>query len=551
MSGDEPLDERLVEWALAHDDDGGATPPAGDTAGSDEPLAPEFRALSRFCRLLNLADPPADLAADDPPREPVNGRYTRLELLGRGGSGVVYKAWDTELAEYVALKFLRTAALGRIKQEAQILASLRHPHIVTIHDIGTDSADGRPFLRLSWVSGGSLAARLTEFDGRPAKAARLMEQVARAIQHAHANNVHHLDLKPGNILLDGNGNALVADFGIAKLVRPAGDPFTPAAGDGWSPEDTLTFRQGTLPYMAPERFGAGGTAGAAADVWAIGVVLYELLTGRRPFDGHSREEFADAVRTHTPARPRLVNRRIPRDLEQICLKCLAKRPEDRWATAGAVADEIRAAQQRQDGVRRISLAVAASLLVASVGLALGYAWSRSDSRHAPMSTPAHNHDWLTRGPDGKAVAIKRYGGEATEFDQTDDGLSITTTNTASLVELQPPVLADVYTIRATVRPTRLGGSGHLVCGVVFRYVWFDTPGGAQHHLQGLFLSNDPRIDATTAFLEQRSYGQGPPPPNEPPRGARPTIPKERLAEFRQVFAGASAPPTRSGNSRSE
>ncbi len=335
----DPLNPMLVEWALARD--GGPTS-GGDLLSTVDPqvaekLADRIRAFRRFRRFLAVDEPTAPPCP--PPAGPVNGRYDRLDLVGEGGYADVYRATDTVLGRPVALKFLRGEVGGRagFLREARILAGLRHPHIVTIHDADTDAATGRAYLALAWVDGGSLGSQIGRFVGHPDRAAKLVEQVALAVQHAHVAGVCHRDLKPGNILLGADDTAFVADFGIAKLLSAAaGEPAAPGPTARHSSDDL-----GTPPYMAPEQFRPdGGAVGPAADVWAVGVILYELLTGRRPFPGRSRAECEAAVFAGPPVRPREIARGVSRELDFVCTKCLTRKPEDRWASAGDLATAL-------------------------------------------------------------------------------------------------------------------------------------------------------------------------------------------------------------------
>jgi serine/threonine-protein kinase len=260
--------------------------------------------------------------------------YEVLEELGRGGMGVVYKARHLRLNRVVALKMILAGdlagpeALVRFLHEAEVVARLRHPNIVQIHGVGEH--EGRPYVELEYVEGGGLDRRL---DGtpRPAReAARLVEQLARAIDHAHRLGVVHRDLKPANVLLCPDGTPKVADFGLAKCL--AADPGLTGTG----------AILGTPRYMAPEQ-AAGETkaVGPAADVYSLGVVLYELLTGRCPFRGTTPLETLEQVRTLDPVPPRSLRPGLPRDLETVCLKCLEKDPARRYADAGALAEDLR------------------------------------------------------------------------------------------------------------------------------------------------------------------------------------------------------------------
>jgi serine/threonine-protein kinase len=282
------------------------------------------------------------LAGFDPPDGPEEvGRfagYRVLGVLGVGGMGAVYKAEQVRPRRLVALKLMAVGAhpgrehLARFRAEAEVAARLQHPHIVPVYEVGEHA--GRPFFSMEYVAGGSLAQKLALAALAPRTAAQLLEAVAWAVQHAHAHGVVHRDLKPGNVLLTPDGTPKVADFGLAKAL-PGGVDITGAF------QTASGAVLGTPNYMAPEQ-AEGGTAavGPAADVYALGAILYEMLTGRPPFRAASVLETLEQVRTHEPIAPRSLNPGCPRDLQTICLKCLEKEPARRYASAGDVADDL-------------------------------------------------------------------------------------------------------------------------------------------------------------------------------------------------------------------
>jgi non-specific serine/threonine protein kinase/serine/threonine-protein kinase len=265
---------------------------------------------------------------------PVVPGYEILGELGHGGMGVVYRARHLGLKRVVALKMIRAGAqagaeeLARFRAEARFQASVHHPHIVQIFEIG--EAAGLPYFALEYVDGTSLDKRLA---GRPQparSAAQLIETLARTIHHAHAKGLVHRDLKPGNILLASDATPKVGDFGLAKrLEGEAGRTQTGAV-------------VGTPSYMAPEQaWGRVKAIGPAADIYALGGILYELLTGRPPFLGASAVDTVLQVRHQEPVPPRHWLANVPRDLETICLKCLRKEPGQRYSSAEALADDLR------------------------------------------------------------------------------------------------------------------------------------------------------------------------------------------------------------------
>jgi serine/threonine-protein kinase len=247
--------------------------------------------------------------------------------------GVVYHARQKSLQRSVALKMIRTGSLtdagavARFRAEAQTIARLRHPHIVHVHEVGEH--DGAPYFTLELVEGGSLRDRLKERPYSDREAAHLVEVLARALHHAHGLGIVHRDLKPANILLATDGAPKVADFGLAKLLSDE---------SGATRTGTVL---GTASYMAPEAAaGKVKEVGPAADVYALGAILYELLTGQPPFRGASFLEILRKVEQETPPPPRVHNPRVDRALEAICLKCLEKVPGDRYASAQELADDL-------------------------------------------------------------------------------------------------------------------------------------------------------------------------------------------------------------------
>lgn len=261
------------------------------------------------------------------------GDYDLLEEIARGGMGVVYKARQLKLNRIVALKMILSGALAseaeihRFCAEAEAAANLDHPGIVPIYEVGEH--EGHHFFSMGYVEGQSLAAKLAAGPLPPREATGLLRQVAEAIQHAHRNGIIHRDLKPANVLLDKQGQPRVTDFGLAKRVQS---------------DDNLTATGqilGTPSYMAPEQAAAKlDEIGPASDVYSLGAILYEMLTGRAPFRGSTQLDTLLQVLETDPVPPRLLNPQVPRDLETICLKCLEKSPALRYPTAQDLIDDL-------------------------------------------------------------------------------------------------------------------------------------------------------------------------------------------------------------------
>jgi WD40 repeat protein/serine/threonine protein kinase len=292
------------------------------------------------------------------------GDYDILAEVGRGGMGVVYKARHRSLHRLAALKmvlageFASPAQELRFRLEAELAARVQHPNIVQVYEIG--SYEGRPFLALEWVEGGSLANRLDDKPWPPGEAAALIETLARAIHVAHGEGVVHRDLKPANILLQiADCRLQIADCSGQSAIRNLQSAIPKITDFGLAqPTEggrTLTqsgFLVGTPGYMAPEQAsGKRALVGPATDIYALGVVLYQLLTGQMPFQGDSTLEVLRAVTSDEPVRPRRLQPRLPRDLEAITLHCLEKEPSRRYSSALALAEVL---QRFREGKRVVA-----------------------------------------------------------------------------------------------------------------------------------------------------------------------------------------------------
>ncbi len=307
--------------------------------------------------------------------------YEILSELGRGGMGVVYKARHVKLNRVVALKMILSGGhassedIARFLAEAEAVATFTHPNIVQVYEVSHHN--NLPFMALEFVSGGTLEDRLKGGPFRPKTAARLMEQIAHGMNAAHQAGIVHRDLKPANVLVTKDGVPKVTDFGLAKKVE---------GGAGLTATDAI---MGTPSYMAPEQAaGDGKRVGPAADVYALGAILYRCLTGRPPFQAGTPLDTILQVVSEEPMSPSQINSKVPKDLETICLKCLNKDPLKRYASAEAFGDDLRrylndepisarpvSRTERMVKWARRNTAVAASLLAVFLVLVLGVAMS--------------------------------------------------------------------------------------------------------------------------------------------------------------------------------
>jgi serine/threonine protein kinase len=354
MNEADPLLDALVRWEELRAEGKDLEPE--ELCPDDPTLWEELRQrLAKRRRFSSFFLPPTTspsqgLAASPLPHVP---GYEILEVVGHGGMGIVYKARQVKLNRLVALKMILAGAapsdLVRFRTEAEAVASLEHPNIIRIYEVGEHA--GHPYLVLEWADGGNLAQRLSGAPLPARSAALLLLPLARAVAVAHERGIIHRDLKPANVLLSD----VAADLQVCPLVpgRPPGLPPQFAlkitdfglakrldADQGQTQTGDVL---GTPHYMAPEQaLGRTRHVGPATDVYALGTVLYEMLTGRPPFVGTSLLETLEQVREHDPVPPSRLQPAVPHDLEMICLKCLHKSPEDRYPGADMLAADLQA-----------------------------------------------------------------------------------------------------------------------------------------------------------------------------------------------------------------
>jgi len=417
----EPLKARPVEQA-GDATDSMTTAPEG-SAGSSPRTTPEDPDLA-----LDRSDAPADGGVPVPLRGGTRvryfGDYELQRVLGEGGMGTVYKARQISLNRPVALKIIKATRLGsdddlrQFHNEAEAVARLDHPNIVPIFEVGR--FDDQQYFSMKLIAGESLDKRLEDYTAHPRRAAQLLAGAAEAIHHSHQRGILHRDLKPANVLVDVKGQPHITDFGLAKRVE----------GDSELTQSGAIL--GTPAYMAPEQTsGKRGTVTTSTDVYGLGAILYALLTGRAPFGGTTVLDTLEQVRERPPEPPRKLNPRIPRDLEVICLKCLEKEPRRRYASADALAEELkrylagkpitaRPAGRLERalmwcrrnpvlaGLTGAVLALLVALAIGSTIAAIRIGWARDDARLAQRYEAEERQRSERHADDAKKRLARQY-----------------------------------------------------------------------------------------------------------------------------------------------
>lgn len=337
MPNADRIDELMLRWEAARQQGTrlSAEEVCGSTPSCLEEIRERIRAVEEMEAILGMSKTHTTPHAHTRPDHslPAIPGYAVIRVIDEGGMGVVYEARQDGLGRRVAIKMVSrprqaAVALARFKAEAEAAARLQHPNFIQVYEVGESGE--RPYFSMEYVDGGSLAQRLAGKPLDARRAAELAETLAHAIQAAHERGIVHRDLKPPNIMFTAEGVLKIADFGLAKRM------------DGVADHTQTGEVLGTPSYMAPEQAeGRRKEIGPATDVYALGAVLYEMLTGRPPFKGGTPLESLRQVTTHEPTPPSALSPAVPRDLEAICLKCLEKAPARRYASARELAKDLR------------------------------------------------------------------------------------------------------------------------------------------------------------------------------------------------------------------
>lgn len=345
---------------------------------------------------------PTDVAMDSPAKAKIRpaqlGRYQLRQEIGRGGIGEVWEAYDTALKRSVAIKLIRNDRdiprkfLQGLLDEGQKLASLRHAGIVDIYDVGEH--EDQVYIVTELLTGGSLAKRILNAKLSNRESAALIAHVARAAHALHSTGLIHRDIKPANIILDAEGNPRLSDFGLAVSVT--------------EPAFELSKVDGTVPYMSPEQATGRKELSAASDIYSIGVVFYQLLTGVLPHWGMSASEILRMIQAQQPVPPKALDSKIPEELNRICLKCLEKSPTQRFASAAELADVLEQWLSRQSvastQLRRLAFAVVL-LVIVVVGWSLRTTHPPNNNLIPSVDAPRRINVLVSTVPTGARIVV--------------------------------------------------------------------------------------------------------------------------------------------------
>jgi serine/threonine-protein kinase len=426
------------------------------------------------------------------------GRYENLGVIKKGGMGVIYRARDPILGRTVALKMMKGASLAsqneieRFLLEARSVAQLKHDNIVKILDYG--QLEGQPYFTMEVAERGSLHDHLEQFQNDPRASVSLMVKVARAVHHVHEHGIVHRDLKPANILLEKDDKPVVSDFGLVKWLESEKDLTQPGNAPG------------TPAYMAPEQFARPDDLPRPhIDIWALGVILFELLTGQKPFSGPKGYDYAHAILAVEPPRPRSLEPRLHYGLETIVLKCLDKNAARRYASAAELADDLERWLRGEPilgrrlptavwlwrRIRKRSALVACVLLVVCAAIGLPVLIHYID----PDRTAKVNESKLAKGeavalipgtgPPSWSRWVFGQGGVGTPPEK--DGTFYLHSYEPTMLELQPAPLPPRYWFRAQVRQS-FADSGEV--GIYLLHRRRVTSRGVEHCYAKLTLINN-------------------------------------------------------------
>jgi serine/threonine-protein kinase len=446
--------------------------------------------------------------------------YEILGELGRGGMGVVYKAQQARPRRLVALKMILSSVgegaglelVARFRAEADAAARLRHAHIVPIFEYGEHA--GQPLYSMEFVEGGGLDKKLAAGPLAPRDAAALVETLARAVHYAHEQGVLHRDLKPANVLLDADGQPKVSDFGLAKEFE----------GSGTS---TASGIFGTPAYMAPEQAGSA-PLGPAVDVYGLGAVLYEALTGRAPFHGSSKWETLAKVCTQPPEAPRRLRPDAPADLEAVCLNCLEKAPGRRYPTAAALADDLRRfldgestrarpsrwparawrAVRRRPALNLLRVAAAALLIAAVTWGAVAYFTNPERAREENERELDAGRPVTFIGETGEPKWSVVYGDAAAVIGTDPDGaFTVVSPLGVALVEMAPNPRQKSFRFHAEVRHIDAGELGTV--GVYVGHSRKTTDVGPHDFVTALTFADRGILPPRQLFVQLQGCCQAP------------------------------------------
>jgi tRNA A-37 threonylcarbamoyl transferase component Bud32 len=504
--------EELIALEVEYRANSGDTPAPGEyaTRFADSPDV----VTSVFQRISTRADDARSADAGPPPTSdttawllPEIPGYEVINRVGAGGMGVVFKARQQSVSRVVALKLIRPEICAgpreraRFRLEVEAAARLQHANVVQVYESGEHK--GQPFAVLEFVEGKTLSQHVTAGPLPVSEAAAIIEELARAVQHAHDRGILHRDLKPANVLITTDGTPKIADFGLARLLDAPSEHS--ASGD----------LLGTPSYMAPEQVsGRRETLTPATDVYGLGAILYELLTGQPVFRGRTTLDTLEQVRSRVPPSPRRLRHDLPRDLETICLKCLAKEPDLRYAKAVDLADDLKRwladepIQARRAGRLRKTLrlgwrrrgAMALVLVLAAALISAPTVLRRPspDDLEAQFRDKALA-DLRLRLQNGQAVdlvgatgapAYCRWVTEAPHqrFFTGMDGTSTVQVQLEGLLELVPAPLPEQYRFEAEIK--HIAAEHNLgYAGLYFAHNRFHPVEGEGHTFVGLFFDD--------------------------------------------------------------